>query len=108
MKCSEASFGPCLVKTTGNPELVLCVQTDDCCDMSLKCEFYLNSTVVASKIMSYEQTHASPMPLISLPGTLTTPRSLFISRPLSHAADSYVLLPEHPTGNSDSTCAKVD
>lgn len=74
MKCSEASFGYCLVKTTGNPELVLCVQTDDCSDMSLKCEFYLNSTVVASKIMSYEQTHASPMPQISIAtGTLTRP-----------------------------------
>lgn len=72
-------------KINGNPELVLWLQIDDCCDMSLKCEFYLNLNVVTSKIMSYEQnkaassTHQFPVAI----ETLSIPRSLCMSRPLS-------------------------
>ena len=53
--------------------------------MPLKCEFYLNLTVVTSKIISYEQNKAAS-PVRQFPvaiETLSIPRSLRISRPLS-------------------------
>lgn len=61
------------------------LQIDDCCDMSLKCEFYLNLTVVTSKIISHEQNKpASPVhPFPVAIETLSIPRSLCLSRPLS-------------------------
>ena len=86
------------------------LQIDDCCDMSLKCEFYLNLTVVTSKIISHEQNKAAspvhPFPVAI--ETLSIPRSLCLSRPLSRAPGLCVHLPKHPTGHSDSTCTAVD
>lgn len=78
------------------------LQIDDCCDLSLKCEFYLDLLVVTSKIISHEQNKAAspvhPFPVAI--ETLSIPRSLCISRPLSLAPGLCVLLPKYPTGHS--------